>query len=145
MPDCIFCKIIAGSAPASELYRDERVMAFLDIRPVNPGHLLVIPLRHAGDLAGLDEEDAAHLMRVGRRLAAALRQSGLPCDGVNLHLADGAAAGQEVFHAHLHVIPRVRGDGAGFRFGSALHSNPPSRNELDITAGLITAHLEDQL
>ena len=117
MSECIFCEILKGRAAASFVYRDERVSAFMDHHPVNLGHLLVVPNRHAGSLGELDPEDGARLFQVAQRLAAALRGSGLPCAGVNLHLSDGVAAGQEVPHVHLHVIPRVIGDGAGMRRG----------------------------
>ena len=73
MAECIFCSILAGEAPASFVYRDEVCSAFVDIQPVNLGHLLVIPNVHATHLADLDGETAAHLMRIGHRLAAALR------------------------------------------------------------------------
>ena len=102
----------------------------MDIRPVNPGHLLVIPIEHRAHLADIDAETAGHLMRVGHRLAAAVRTSGVRCDGVNLFLADGKAAMQEVFHVHLHVIPRFAGDGFGLRFGPDYDKLPP-RAELD--------------
>jgi histidine triad (HIT) family protein len=72
MPDCIFCQILAGEAPASMVYRDQRVAAFMDIMPVNPGHLLVVPIRHATYLADLDPEDGAQLFRVGQQLTDAL-------------------------------------------------------------------------
>ena len=139
MHDCVFCRIVAGEAPASVVYRDERCLAFMDIRPVNPGHLLVVPLRHAAHLADTDAETAAHLMRVAHRLAAALRASGLRCEGVNLFLADGAAAMQEVFHVHLHVFPRWRGDGFGLRFGPDYVVRP--RPELDAAADAIRSVL----
>ena len=131
--DCLFCGILAGDVPSSVVYRDELVSAFMDIRPVNPGHVLVIPVRHAAFLAELDEQSGGHLFRVGQRVAQALRGSGLRCEGVNFHLADGAAAGQQVFHVHLHVFPRFKGDGFGLRFGP-LHGETPGRNELDAVA-----------
>jgi diadenosine tetraphosphate (Ap4A) HIT family hydrolase len=112
---CIFCRIVRGEAEAHVVYQDDRVMAFLDLHPVTRGHLLVVPRRHAPDLAALEPQDAAAMIEAARRLAGALRRASLHVDGVNLHLADGAAAGQSVFHAHLHVIPRYRGDGFGFR------------------------------
>jgi diadenosine tetraphosphate (Ap4A) HIT family hydrolase len=112
---CIFCRIIRGEAGAHVVYRDDRVMAFLDIHPVTRGHLLVVPKRHAADLASLAPEDAAAMMAAGRILGRAVRRGPLGAEGVNLHLADGAVAGQSVFHAHLHVIPRTHGDGFGFR------------------------------
>jgi len=128
--DCLFCQIIAGSAPGSFVYRDDGCVAFMDIQPVNPGHLLVVPVAHAADLAGLDPETGAHLMRVAQRLAVAVRGSGVRCEGIDLLLCDGAAAGQTVFHVHLHVIPRYVGDGFGFKVGPDYDRRPP-RAELD--------------
>jgi histidine triad (HIT) family protein len=125
MPDCLFCRILAGEIPGSIVLQEERCAAFLDIHPVNPGHLLVVPRRHAGGLADLDPEDAAAVMRAARRLAGAVRRSGLECDGVNLHLADGEAAGQEIDHVHLHVIPRRRGDGFGLRLPPGYRTAAP--------------------
>lgn len=136
MDDCIFCRILAGEAPATFVYRDERCAAFMDIRPINPGHLLVVPLRHAPHLADLDAAAAGHLMAVAHPLAAALRASGLRCDGVNLFLADGEAAMQEVFHVHLHVVPRFPGDGFGLRFGPGFGTLPP-REALEEAAARI--------
>ena len=130
MPDCIFCQILAGASPASFVYRDDVCAAFMDIQPVNPGHVLVIPNTHAAYLADLHADTAAHLARITQRLAAAVRQSGVRCEGVNLFLADGEAAGQEVFHVHWHVIPRFAGDGFGFRFGPE-YANLPPRAALD--------------
>jgi diadenosine tetraphosphate (Ap4A) HIT family hydrolase len=127
---CDFCKIVAGTAPASIPYADSTTVAFLDISPMTPGHLLVVPRVHAAGLAELDAEAGAQLWRVGQRLAAALRRSPIRTDGVNFFLADGAAAGQEVWHVHLHVIPRWKGDGVkiGYRPGR------PSRVDLDANA-----------
>ena len=136
MDTCIFCDILAGKLPSSILYRDDLCCAFMDVQPVNPGHVLVIPTSHASSLAELDEESGARIFRVARRVAGALRESGLKCEGVNLFLADGVAAGQEVFHAHLHVFPRYAGDGFGLRFEPA-YSNRPTRTELDTIAGKI--------
>ncbi len=141
MSFCIFCEIIAGRAEASRVYEDEVCLAFMDIRPVNPGHLLVTPKVHAAGLDDLPPETGAHLFKVGQRLSQAVRGSGVKCDGVNLLLADGEAAGQEVFHVHLHVLPRFRGDGFGFKFG-ALARIPPQRTELEKIAGQIKQSLE---
>ena len=132
---CVFCEIVAGHVPASVVFQDERTITFLDHRPVTPGHMLVAPRRHAAFLADLDPEDGAQLFRVGMRGAAALRASSLRCEGVNFHLADGEVAGQEVFHVHLHVLPRFTGDGFGLRF-------PPDyrvreRAELDEAAAAV--------
>ena len=135
MSDCLFCGIVNGRIDATVVAQDERTLAFMDIRPITPGHLLVIPRRHGDRLAALDPEDGAQLFRVGQRAAAALYASSLRCEGVNLFLADGEAAGQEVFHVHLHVIPRFADDGFGLRF-------PPDyevvgRDELERSAAAV--------
>jgi diadenosine tetraphosphate (Ap4A) HIT family hydrolase len=130
---CVFCEIVAGRAESSLVYEDEHVIAFMDLRPLTPGHLLVVPRSHADYLEDLDEDLGAHLFRAGHRLARALRRSGLPSDGVNLFLADGEAAFQEVFHVHLHVLPRTPGD--GFRIKAAWRR--PGREELDLTAAKV--------
>ena len=127
---CVFCEILAGRQPASIVARGDRSCAFMDIFPVNAGHVLVIPTCHAAFLSELDPEAGADLFRVGQRLAAAIRRTDIRCEGVNLLLADGEAAGQEIFHVHLHVIPRYRGDGSGFRFGGR-GVTPPTRSVLD--------------
>ena len=127
---CVFCQIIAGRAESSLAYEDADVIAFMDLRPMTQGHLLVVPRVHADCLEALDEELGARLFRAGHRLARALRRSGLPCDGVNLFLADGEAAFQEVFHVHLHVLPRTPRD--GFRIKAAWRR--PGRAELDLAA-----------
>jgi histidine triad (HIT) family protein len=147
MTDCVFCRILAGAAPGTFVYRDEQCAAFMDIQPVNPGHTLVVPTRHAAYLADLDAPTAGRLMQVGQRVAAALRASGLRCEGVNLFLADGEAAMQEVFHVHLHVLPRFSGDGFGLRFGPHYKERPP-RGSLEeaaaqIRRGLVSAGAPD--
>jgi histidine triad (HIT) family protein len=151
MESCIFCKILAGQAPASIVYRDEWVTAFLDIRPVNSGHVLVIPNLHAASLADLDTEASERLFPVARRIAAALyasgiqsEDSGVRCEAVNFFLADGEPAGQDVFHVHLHVIPRYTRDGFGLRFPTHYFEESPSRAELDEIADEIRAELERQ-
>jgi histidine triad (HIT) family protein len=132
---CVFCDIVAGRGPASVVHYDETVLAFLDIRPLTTGHLLVIPREHVPYLADLDPAVGGHLFGVAQRMAAALRGSGLPCAGVNLFLADGEAAFQEVFHVHLHVIPRNPGD--GFRIHAKWRR--PARAELDSVADRVRA------
>jgi histidine triad (HIT) family protein len=136
MADCVFCSIVAGEAPASIVHRDAAVSAFLDIRPVNPGHLLVVPNQHATHLADLPAATGARMVETAQRLAATLRASGLRCEGVNLLLADGVVAGQEVDHVHLHVVPRFAGDGFGFRF-PLHHGAEATRSELDAVAAAI--------
>jgi histidine triad (HIT) family protein len=116
MNGCVFCDIVEGKAEASIIYRDETCCAFLDIFPANPGHVLVVPTQHAAYMKELPEETGGHIFRIAMRIAQALRAIELECEGINFHVADGAAAGQEIFHVHLHVIPRIRGDGFGFKF-----------------------------
>lgn len=134
-PYSIFADIVAGRAPSSKVYEDAEVLAFMDIRPMTPGHLLVIPKVAARSLAELDPAVGGKLFQIGQRLAAALRESEVACDGVNLFLADGEVAGQEVFHVHLHVIPRTPGDGFGLRF----RATGPTRADLDYLAASIAA------
>lgn len=114
--DCIFCEILAGTAAAAFVHQDSLCSAFMDIQPINPGHMLVVPNRHAARLAELKEEEGTQIFRIAHRLAAAVRMSGLRCEGVNLFLADGGAAMQEVPHVHLHVFPRYVEDGFGLTF-----------------------------
>src|SRR5215475_1362869 len=140
MEDCIFCKILSGELASSIVYRDDRCTAFMDIQPVNRGHVLVVPNTHARSLADLNDELGARLFSITKRIAAALRQSTIRCEGVNILLADGEAAGQEVFHVHLHVFPRYRGDGFGFKFGRG-YGNKPDRTELDAAAEQIRLEL----
>jgi histidine triad (HIT) family protein len=141
--DCVFCKILSGEMEASMIYHDDRCSAFLDHQPINPGHTLVVPNRHAPDLAGLDAEEGAHMFRVAQHIAAALRNSEVKCEGVNISLADGAAAGQEVFHVHLHVFPRYVGDGFSVRFGPP-YRNRPERRELNAIADRIRNVLQSK-
>ena len=141
MDDCVFCRIAKETAPASTVYSDERVLAFMDIQPVNQGHVLVIPKAHAAQLSELDPETGGHMFKAAMRLAEALRRSGVKCEGINVVLADGEAASQDVFHVHLHVIPRFRGDGFGLKFGPK-YGFKPSREELDETAGEIQKAME---
>ncbi|MFE3256813.1 HIT family protein [Nocardia sp. NPDC059091] len=136
-PYTIFSDIVAGRAPSSKVYEDEDCLAFMDIRPVTPGHVLVIPKTPARSLAELDPALGGKLFQVGQRIAAGLRESEVHCDGVNFFLADGVTAGQEVFHVHLHVIPRTPGDGFGLR----ARPTSPARADLDYLAGSIRGAL----
>ena len=133
MDGCVFCEIIAGRSPASVVCRGDGCTAFMDIQPINAGHVLVVPDEHATRLADLPADTGARMFRIAQRMAAALYESGLDCEGVNVFLADGEAAGQEVFHVHLHVIPRFDGDGFCLRFGPD-YANMPDRETLEVTA-----------
>ncbi len=107
---CIFCQIVGGTSPAAIVYEDDVTLAFMDINPANPGHVLVIPKRHAKDLFEVDDDDACRVMRTVRRVAQAIDQALRP-DGLNLIQANRPAAFQSVFHYHVHVIPRWHADG----------------------------------
>ena len=139
---CIFCDILAGRAEASFVYRDDRVAAFMTIGPVNPGHVLIVPVRHAAQLADLDPVVGGEMFQLALRMGAAVRKSGLRCEGVNLLMNDGRAALQSVFHAHLHVVPRFAGDGFGFILPADFTRNRP-RRDLAEAAALIRTSLED--
>lgn len=128
--NCIFCKILEKKSEASIVYEDEHVMAFMDIQPVNPGHILVIPREHIPYLEPEHTDLGAHLFRVAIKIKEALKKSSVRCEGINYLLADGEAAGQEVFHAHLHIFPRFKNDGFGFRFSESYYT-APKRKELD--------------
>lgn len=108
---CVFCAIAAQQAEASVVYEDETVVAFMDLNPVTPGHLLVVPREHAVGLEDLDGVTSAHVWSVGHDMARALRRSDMRCQGINIFVCDGEVAFQTVFHFHLHVIPRYEGDG----------------------------------
>ena len=118
---CIFCAIVAGQTQASVAYEDETVVVFMDLHPVTPGHVLVVPREHAVGLEDLDGATSAHVWAVGHDMARSLRRSRMRCEGINVLLCDGAVAFQTVFHFHLHVIPRYAGD------GWTLKSEPPER------------------
>lgn len=132
---CVFCRLIARELEASVVYEDRRTVALMDIQPVTSGHVLVMPRIHSPSLVELDPADGAQLFRVAQLAASALRHSGLRCEGVNLFLADGAAAGQDVFHVHLHVFPRFEGDGFGLRLPPDYAVRP--RAALDATASAL--------
>jgi len=110
MTDCLFCKIVAGDIPSTRIYEDDDVLAFMDIGPLVPGHALVIPKAHHSPLADTPDDVLAKVIAVVRRIARA-QVEGLGADGVNVHQANGAAAGQVVPHLHFHVVPRFANDG----------------------------------
>lgn len=129
MADCIFCKIIAGDIPSVKIYEDELVYAFLDIGPINPGHVLVIPKEHHDGSATIPEATAGRMFRVGSRIGVALKRA-CDYDGFNLHLADGQAAGQVVFHAHLHVVPRGVADGFHWNWRQVPYADEAERDAI---------------
>jgi histidine triad (HIT) family protein len=108
-PDCLFCRIVAGEIPSTRVDEDERTVAFMDINPATPGHLLVIPREHSVDLLEVPEEDLDAVLRMAKKLAGRVKER-LGADGVNLLNSCGRVAWQTVFHFHVHVIPRYAGD-----------------------------------
>lgn len=119
---CIFCKIAAGEIPSEKVLENDGAFAFLDIRPLTRGHVLVIPKRHAERFADMLPDDARAVMDLAQHIVR--RQSkGLGVPGVTIAVNDGRAAGQEVMHVHMHLVPRTEGDGAGPVH--ALFTRPP--------------------
>ena len=139
---CIFCDIVTGREPESTVSHDEVCCAFMDTQPVNPGHVLVVPNKHVASIDDLDEEVGGHLFAIAQRITRALRRSGVRCEGVNLFLADGKAAGQEVLHVHLHVFPRFAGDGFSLHPGPN-YTDLPTHTELNALARAIRPQLTD--
>jgi histidine triad (HIT) family protein len=133
MTDCLFCKIAEGLVPASVVYSDENVMAFLDAQPVNPGHVLVIPRAHARELSELDPEVGGQMFKVAMVVAGGLKRSGVKCEEVDLILGDKWGVSRLFPHVHLHVIPRFRGDGFEQKYGPS-YGMRPKRTELDAVA-----------
>ena len=106
---CIFCKIVKGELPSYKVYEDENVLAFLDIAPVNQGHILVIPKKHYANLEEISNDDLCCLIKAVKKIGKALKQ-GLGIAGYNLQLNNGSVSGQIVPHIHFHIIPRKKGD-----------------------------------
>ncbi len=145
--DCIFCKIVSGTAPCSLVYEDERFMSFMDIYPWRPGHVLVIPKAHSARIGEQAPGVGRDLFDLGLRIAAAIRSSELPCDDLHFVLNDGAGANQSVAHVHLHVLPRHGHD--LWKLGAELLKRPlvpllrpTSQAKLDRQAAAISSALE---
>lgn len=136
MDQCVFCRIVRGEIPASIVFEDAHSVAFMDIGSVNPGHLLVATRAHVDNLYGLDDEQAAAVMRSAARLARALKSALAPA-GLSLFQANEAAGGQTVFHFHIHVLPRWPEDGMQLAWPVR---NPP-REQLERVAAQIRAAL----
>lgn len=141
MDQCVFCRILAGEVPSSQVLDNDLIVAFLDIRPANPGHTLVLPRRHVESFTELSPMEVEQLALCGQRIAAALKQGFDGCQAVTFSLADGAAAGQDVPHTHLHVVPRRAGDGLGWRAAGQLQA----RETLDASASQLRTALRVSL
>lgn len=124
--DCIFCKIAAGEIPSKTIYEDEKYRVILDLGPATRGHALILPKNHYANLFELPEEDAKEVICLAKKMATIMKDK-LGCDGFNLVQNNGEAAGQTVFHFHMHLIPRYENDGQeiGWKSGS------PSQDELE--------------
>ena len=124
--DCIFCKIAAGEIPSKTIYEDEKYRVILDLGPTTRGHALILPKNHYANLFELPEEDAKEVICLAKKMATIMKDK-LGCDGFNLVQNNGEAAGQTVFHFHMHLIPRYENDGQeiGWKPGS------PSQDELE--------------
>eukprot|EP01117_Protostelium_nocturnum_P014548 TRINITY_DN5542_c0_g1_i3.p1 TRINITY_DN5542_c0_g1~~TRINITY_DN5542_c0_g1_i3.p1 ORF type:complete len:195 (+),score=29.25 TRINITY_DN5542_c0_g1_i3:71-655(+) len=137
-PKCIFCNIVAKKSPCYEVYSDDDVICFLDIYPLHPGHTLVIPKKHYKDLSLMPGELAASCMKVVPRVARSLMAATKTKD-FNVMLNSGKLAGQEVFHAHFHIIPRSKGDSLSKSWCS--WSTQPLKSEL--AKNMVVAIKED--
>ena len=124
MSDCLFCRIVAGEIPSTQVLADARVVVFMDINPIAHGHCLVVTREHRANLGEISDEEGAAVMSACRRVARAVHDALRP-DGLNLHQSNGSVAGQVVGHFHMHVIPRWEGDGGGPGWRS--HKGDPER------------------
>jgi histidine triad (HIT) family protein len=138
MSETIFSKIVKHEIPAEIIYEDEQVLAFLDIRPVNKGHTVVIPKVAFENIFDADEDIFTHMTLIAKRLGSIIKAT-LAADGVNLVMNNGTAAGQEVWHAHIHIIPRFRGDGA---LPTPTHQSYEG-NEASVLATQLRAAIDD--
>lgn len=129
MENCVFCKIAAGDLPADVVYKDDKVIAFLDIAPVNKGHTLVIPRSHFFGITATPREYQARMMEIAARIGAALLRT-VDADGFNLILSNGACAGQVVQHVHLHVIPRFPDDGIALPARSVTYDSKTEKQDI---------------
>lgn len=108
--DCLFCKIIKDELPSAKIYEDHLVVAFLDINPVHPGHTLVVPKHHSVNLFDMPDEDVAAVFSAAKKIAQAVKEA-TGAGGINVNMNNDKAAGQVVFHSHIHIVPRFDNDG----------------------------------
>lgn len=107
---CIFCKIVSGEIPSYKIFEDEKTLAFLDIKPVRPGHTLIIPKKHVQNLEEVNPEDLAALILTVKKIGKLLKDK-LLVEGYNISSNNDAIAGQVIPHLHFHIVPRASGDG----------------------------------
>ncbi|HET7275557.1 MAG TPA: HIT domain-containing protein [Longimicrobiaceae bacterium] len=131
-PGCVYCRIIGGDEMVSIIYEDDNVIAFLDIQPLYPGHVLVLPKEHYKNLFYVPDELAAHTFETARRIIPGLRKA-TGCRAINLFSPNGADGGQDVFHFHLHLIPVPQGSPFPLQLPNP-DADVPSRSQLDVMA-----------
>jgi histidine triad (HIT) family protein len=134
-PGCIFCRIIGGDEMVSVIHEDENIIAFLDIQPLHPGHVLVVPKEHYKNLFYVPEELVAETFAAARRIMPGLRKA-TDCRAVNLFSPNGADGGQDVFHFHLHLIPVPEGAPFPLQLPDP-SAEVPTRSHLDVMAARI--------
>jgi histidine triad (HIT) family protein len=132
---CLFCSIVAGDIPAEKIYEDEHTLAFLDIRPTNPGHVLVIPKKHAENVLSAESDTVAQVFETVRMLAPKVKEV-MEADGINIYSNNGEAAGQVIFHMHIHIIPRFSDDGH-----KVWHGKDMSQEELHAIGEKLRTHI----
>lgn len=135
--NCIFCKIIEGEIPSVSVYEDEDFKAILDVAPSARGHVIILPKKHAANIFELPDEYVSKVMVVAKKIAKAVKET-YHCDGVNILQNNGEAAGQTVFHFHVHVIPRFKGDTDTINIGWKPMDTP---EDMEAIAEEIKAHL----
>jgi len=136
MADCVFCRIMAKQIPASVVFEDEQTLAFMDLGQVNPGHVLVAAKAHAENVYALDDTQAGAVFRSVARVARAIRDAFAP-QGLSVYQANGKAAGQTVFHFHVHLVPRYEDDGMNLTWPV----KNPARDKLEEYAAKVRASL----
>lgn len=135
--DCIFCKIISGEIPAVKIYEDDDVLSFLSIAPINKGHTLVIPKKHITNIFDSDKETFSKVMNVVHKLSPFIKDA-TDASGINIGINNESSAGQEVFHLHVHIIPRFETD----NFSSWKNGTYESDEEMEMFGNLISSLIQ---
>lgn len=130
--DCIFCKIVKGEIPCQKIYEDNKILVFLDINPVHKGHTLIIPKEHHEGIIDMPDDTLGELAKVAKKISKAVKKA-TGVAGFNIVQNNGADAGQDVFHFHMHIIPRLKGDGLGMW----PHQKLPEEEMKDIQEAII--------
>ncbi|MCE9585387.1 HIT family protein [Candidatus Nomurabacteria bacterium] len=136
MEECIFCKIIKGQIPSTKIYEDDKTLAFLDIAPVNIGHALIIPKEHYANIYETPEDTMSDIIKVAKKISLAVKEA-VKAEGVNITMNNNHAAGQVIFHSHIHVIPRFSNDGFELWHGKRAYED----DEMKSVAENITSKL----